>query len=90
MSANNQICNKVKSDYSKYTEMFVVYQKKCNAEKKLSNDQEKLKAMTSAVTKMAEVLSSQRKTDHGLEKLMVPNWDGSRKNHATWTSEFNY
>ena len=34
MSANKQIGDKVKSDYLKYTERFVVYQKKLNAEKK--------------------------------------------------------
>ena len=39
---------------------------------------------------MADVLSSQKNTNHGLEKLTVPNWDGSRKNYATWKSEFNY
>ena len=37
MSANRQTGDKIKSDYLKYTEMFVVYQKKCNAEKKQSN-----------------------------------------------------
>ena len=42
--------------------------------------------MTSAVTKMADVLNSQKNTNHGLEKLTVPNWDGSRKNYATWKS----
>jgi len=36
------------------------------------------------------VLSSQKNANHGLEKLTVPNWDGSRKNYATWKSEFNY
>ena len=46
--------------------------------------------MTSAVTKMASVLSSQKNTNHDLEKLTVPNWDGSRKKYATCKSEFNY
>ena len=90
MSANKQIGDQVKSDYFKCSERFVVYQKKCNAEKKPSNDHAKLEAMTSAVTKMADVLSAQKNTNHGLEKLTVPNWDGSRKNYATWKSEFNY
>ena len=90
MSANKQIGEQVKSDYFKCSERFVVYQKKCNAEKKSSNDHAKLEAMTSAVTKMADVLSAQKNTNHGLEKLTVPNWDGSRKNYATWKSEFNY
>ena len=39
---------------------------------------------------MADVLSSQKNTNRGLEKLTVPNWDGIRKNYATWKSEFNY
>ena len=90
MSANTQIGGKVKSDYLKYTERFVVYQKKFNAEKKLSNDHEKLEAMTSAVTKMADALSSQKNASHGLEKLSVPTWDGVRKSYATWKHEFQY
>lgn len=49
MSENKQIGEKVKSDYLKYTERFIVYQNKCNAEKKLSNDHVKLEAMASAV-----------------------------------------
>ena len=89
MSANKQIGEKVKSDYLKCTKRFAVYQKKCNAEKKPSKDHVKLEAMAFAVTKMADVLSSQKNTNHGLKKLMVPNWDGSRKNYAPWKSEFN-
>ena len=90
MNANKQIGDKVKSDYFKCSEKFIVYKKKCYAEKKPSSDHEKLEAMTYAVTKMADVLSSQKNTNHGLEKLSVPNWDGSRKNYATWKCEFNY
>ena len=90
MSANKQIGDQVKSYYFKCSERFVVYQKKCYAEKKPSSDHAKLEAMTFAVTKMADVLSSQNNTNHGLEKLSVPNWDGSRKNYATWKCEFNY
>ena len=56
MSAKKHIGDKVKSDYLKYTEMFVVYQKKCNTEKKLSNDHEKLEAMKSTITKMGLAL----------------------------------
>ena len=33
MSANKQIGDKVKSNHLKYTEMFVVYQKKCNGKR---------------------------------------------------------
>ena len=83
MSANKQIGDQVKSDYFKCSERFVVYQKKCYAEKKPSSDHAKLEAMTFAVTKMADVLISLKNTNHGLEKLSVPNWAGSRKNYAT-------
>ena len=44
MSANKLIGNQVRSDYLKCSERFVVYQKKCNAEKKPSNNRAKLKA----------------------------------------------
>ena len=33
---------------------------------------------------MAYVLGSQKNTNHGLEKLSVPTWDGSRKSYTTW------
>jgi len=46
--------------------------------------------MTSAVTKMADVLGSQNNVNHGLEKLSVPTWDGSRKSYTTWKNESNY
>ena len=49
-----------------------------------------LKAMTTAVTKMADVLGSQKIASHGLEKLSVLTWDGNRKPYTTWKSEFNY
>ena len=90
MISNKEVGDKVKSDYLKCTEKFVIYQKKCNAEKKPSTDNESLEARTSAVTKMADVLSSQKNASHGLEKLTVPTWDGSRKSYATWKNEFNY
>ena len=77
MSVSKQIGNKVKSDYLKCTEKFAIYQKKCNADKKPFTDHEKLEAMTSTVTKMADVLGSQKNVNHGLEKL-------------TWKNEFNY
>ena len=49
-----------------------------------------LKAVTTAVTKMVDVLGSQKTTGHGFETLSVPTWDGNRKSYATWKSEFNY
>ena len=39
ISVNKQIGDQDKSDYFKDRERFVVYQKKCYMEKKLSNDQ---------------------------------------------------
>ena len=75
MSRNKQIGDKVKSEYLKCTEKFAVYQKKCSTDKKPF---------------MADVLGSQKNVNHGLEKLSVPTWDGSRKSYTTWKNEFNY
>ena len=78
MNGEKQGRDKTKADYLKCTESFAVYQKKGNVVKppfKL----EALEEMTSAVTPMADVLGSQKNTNHGLEKLSVPTWDGSRK-----------
>ena len=90
MSANKQIGDKAKSDYLKCTEKLAIYQKKCNADKKPFTDHEKLEAMTSAVTKMADVLGSQKNVNHSLEKLSIPTWDGCRKCYTTLKNEFNY
>ena len=46
--------------------------------------------MTTAVTKMADVLGSQKIASHGLEKLSVPTWDENEKSYATWKREINY
>ena len=46
--------------------------------------------MTTAVTKMADSLGSQKTASHRLEKLSVPTCDGNGKSYATWKSEFNY
>ena len=50
MSTNKQIGDKVKTDYLKCTERFVVYQKKWNTDKKPTDEHKKLDAMTFAVT----------------------------------------
>ena len=86
MSSNTQIGDKVKSDYLKYTEDSLFTKKSLTRKRNLSNDQ----AMTSAVTKMADALSSQKNASHGLEKWSVPTWDGVRKSCATWKHEFQY
>ena len=89
LKANQQVGDKVRGDFLKYSEIFATYQKACNSqEPPLKHDA--LEAMTTAVTKMADVLGSQKTASHGLEKLSVPTWDGNRKSYATWKSEFNY
>ena len=89
LKANQQVGDKVRGDFLKYSEIFATYQKACNSqEPALKHDA--LEAMTTAVTKMADVLGSQKTASHGLEKLSVPTWDGNRKSYATWKSEFNY
>ena len=65
------------------------YQKAWNI-KKSSVEHNALDVMAEAVTKMAEVFGSQKKTNQGLEKLSVPTWDGNRKTYATWKREFKY
>ena len=72
-----------------YSEVFPNYQKACNSqEPPLKHDA--LEAMTIAVTKMEDILGSQKTASHGLEKLSVPTCDGNGKSYATWKSEFNY
>ena len=72
MNANKQIGDQVKSDYFKCSGRFIVYKKKCYAEKKPSIVHEKLEAMTCAVTKMADVLrvifSENRESEDSHEK----------------------
>ena len=83
LKANQQVGDKVRGDFLKYSEIFATYQKGCNSqEPPLKHDD--LEAMTTAVTKMADVLGSRETASHGLEKLSVPTWDGNKKSCATW------
>ena len=87
--ANQQIGYKVRGDFLKYRKIFATYQKVCNSQQPpLKHDA--LEAMTTAVTKMADILGSQKTASHRLEKLSVPTWDGNRKSYATWKSKFIY
>ena len=90
LKANQQVRDKVRGDFLKYSEIYATYQKACNTLQEPLLKHNALKAMTTAVTKMADVLGSQKTASHGLEKLSVPTWDGNRKSYATWKSEFNY
>ena len=68
LKANQQVRDKVRGDFLKYREIFATYQKACNFQEPLLKH-DALKAMTTAVTKIADVLGSQKTASHGLEKL---------------------
>ena len=76
--ANQQVRDKVKGDFLKYSDIFATYQKACNSQEPLLKH-DALKAMTTAVTKMADALGSEKTAIHRLEKLSVGTWDGNRK-----------
>ena len=87
---NTKIGTQVKTYYLNCTKSFAEYQKKCYLNKS-EHKSDSIEAMTVAVTKMAEALTS-TKTDkiNSLEKLSVPVWDGQRKSYLTWKHEFKY
>ena len=68
---NEEVFDKAKADFLKCAEQFAIYQKSFASEKPPFKH-ERLEAMTSAVTKLADVPSSQKNANHGLEKLSVP------------------
>ncbi|CAH3193123.1 unnamed protein product, partial [Porites evermanni] len=76
LKANQQVGDKVRGDFLKYNGIFATYQKACNSQEPLLKH-DALKVMTTAVTKMADVLGSQTIASHGLEKLSVLTWDGN-------------
>ena len=86
---NQELGEKAKVDFLHCSEKFATYQKACSV-KKSSVEHNALDVMAEAVTKMAEVLGSQKNGNHGLEKLSVLAWDGNRKTFATWKHEFKY
>ena len=71
LKANQQVEASVRVDFLKSSEIFERKKKACNFEKS-SLKHDALEAMTTAVTKMADVLGSQKIASHGLEKLSVP------------------
>ena len=89
VKVNQELGEKAKVDFLHCSEKFATYQKACSV-KKSSVEHNALDVMAEAVTKMAEVLGSQKNVNHGLEKLSVPAWDGNRKTYATWKREFKY
>ena len=88
LMATQQVRDKVRGDFLKYSDIFATYQKACNFQEPLLKH-DVLKAMTRAATKIADVLGLQKTASHGLEKLSVPTWDGNRKSYTPWKSQFN-
>ncbi|KAK3738425.1 hypothetical protein QZH41_005627 [Actinostola sp. cb2023] len=84
-----KIGKQVKADYLQIAQKYAAYQKECSLVPEPTVKSDALEAMTSAVTKMADVLESKPNTS-GLERLSVPSWDGSRRSYATWKKEFNH
>jgi len=92
--------SKVKTEYFKLTQKYAVYMNECNQQAKKSEEPSAstaatepsaLEAMTAAVTKMAEALSSAKQSSStSLERLPVPSWDGNRRTYTTWKKEFNH
>ena len=85
---NQVIGDEAKVNFLKCAEQFVNYQKSFATEKPLFKH-EVFEAMAVAVTKMTDVLSSQRYASHKLEKLSVPIWDSVRKSCTTWKHELS-
>ena len=76
---NRKLGDKVKADFLQITLKFAAYQSE-NALLKGPDHTETLKTMTSAIgTKPSS-----------LERLTVPNWDGSRRTYQTWKREFRH
>ena len=63
---NQELGEKAKVDFLHCSEKFATYQKACNV-KKSSVEHNALDVMAEAVTKMAEVLGSQKNVNHGLK-----------------------
>lgn len=82
-SLNNQCLN--------ISKQFAAYLKKSFPPVVFNNTTpDSLTAMTSLVSKMADVLQSIKSSLSGLERLSVPTYDGSRRSHPTWKKEFNH
>ena len=83
---NRKLGDKVKADFLQITLKFAAYQSE-NALPKGPDHTETLKTMTSAVEKMAVAIGTK---PSNLERLTVPNWDGSRRTYQTWKREFRH
>ena len=88
LSTNQTVGQSLKDEYLKVAKAYAAYQKTSSQPTVTVPDP--LQAMTSAVTKMAEVLQAAKSGTRGLESLPVPTWDGSRRSYKTWKKEFNH
>ena len=90
LSANQKVGESIKNEYLKVAKTFGAYQKHLSQPTSPTVNPNSLEAMTSAVTKMAEAMQGPKLVANGLERLPVPNWDGSRRSYPTWKKEFNH
>ncbi len=67
--------------------MYAAYQKKLSQPTPPMVNPDELEPMTSAVTRMAEVMQGSKPRASGLERLSVPTWDGSRRSYHTWKKD---
>jgi hypothetical protein len=81
---NQKVGEGLKDNYFKVAKMYAAYQKKFSQPTPPMVNPDQLEAMTSAVTRMAEVLQGSKPSASGLERLSVPTWDGSRRSYPTW------
>ena len=86
MLTNRNLGDKVKADFLQIALNYAAYQSE-NALPKGPDHTETLKTMTSAVEKMAIAIGSKPSS---LERLTVPNWDGSRITYQTWKRDFRH
>lgn len=82
---NWELRDNIKADFLQISLKFAAYQGK-NASPKGPDHTEALKTMTS-VEKMAIAIGTK---PCSLERLTVPNWDGSRRTYQTWKREFRH
>ena len=83
---NRKLGDRAKADFLQIALKYAAYQNE-NSPPKVPDHTETLKTMTSAVEKMAVALGSKPSS---LERLTVPNWDGSRRTYQTWKREFTH
>ena len=90
LTANQKIGEDLKNNYLSIAKTYAAYQKKLSQPTTPTVNADSLEAMTSAVTKMAEVMQSLKSAAGRLKRLPIPTWDGSRRSYRTWKKEFNH